>query len=112
MKETHKYNYLGVELSSDFPLTNEEVIGYINHYLEQEKGNVAKLELKLVDDNEGEFVDVVIYSKYQPFQRIRRITGYLVESTSRWNSAKKAELSKRVKHNSSLEDLKWGNWKK
>lgn len=33
-----------------------------------------------------------------PFQRLRRITGYLVGSTEKWNDAKKAELNDRVKH--------------
>ena len=33
-----------------------------------------------------------------PFERIRRITGYLVGTTDRWNNAKKAELADRVKH--------------
>lgn len=32
-----------------------------------------------------------------PFKRIRRITGYLGDS-SRWNEAKKAELKDRVSH--------------
>ncbi len=32
------------------------------------------------------------------FERIRRITGYLVGTTDRWNNAKKAELRDRVKH--------------
>ena len=32
------------------------------------------------------------------FERIRRITGYLVGTTDRWNDAKKAELDDRVKH--------------
>ncbi len=32
------------------------------------------------------------------FQRIRRITGYLVGTTDRFNNAKKAELDDRVKH--------------
>lgn len=32
------------------------------------------------------------------FERIRRITGYLVGDASRWNNGKKAELSDRVKH--------------
>ena len=32
------------------------------------------------------------------FERIRRITGYLVGTTSRWNSAKYAELKDRVTH--------------
>lgn len=32
------------------------------------------------------------------FQRIRRITGYLVGTTDTWNDAKKAEEKDRVKH--------------
>lgn len=32
------------------------------------------------------------------FERIRRITGYLVGSLNRWNDAKKAEERDRVKH--------------
>lgn len=33
-----------------------------------------------------------------PFQRIRRITGYLVGTMEKWNDAKKAEERDRVKH--------------
>ena len=32
------------------------------------------------------------------FERIRRITGYLVGTTDRWNSAKLSELKDRVTH--------------
>lgn len=32
------------------------------------------------------------------FQRLRRITGYLVGDVSRWNNGKFAELKDRVKH--------------
>ena len=32
------------------------------------------------------------------FERIRRITGYLVGTLDRWNNAKKAEEHDRVKH--------------
>ena len=32
------------------------------------------------------------------FERIRRITGYLVGTTDRWNHAKLAELNDRVRH--------------
>lgn len=35
----------------------------------------------------------------QNFERIRRITGYLVGTTDRWNNAKRAEEHDRVKHN-------------
>ena len=33
------------------------------------------------------------------FERIRRITGYLVGTMDRWNDAKSAEETDRVKHN-------------
>ena len=33
-----------------------------------------------------------------PFERIRRITGYLVGSMKYWNDAKQAEERDRVKH--------------
>ena len=36
-----------------------------------------------------------------PFQRLRRITGYLVGDISRWNDGKLAELKDRVKHEQS-----------
>ena len=33
-----------------------------------------------------------------PFERIRRITGYLVGTMDKWNDANKAEEHDRVKH--------------
>ena len=33
-----------------------------------------------------------------PFERIRRITGYLVGTVDRFNNAKRAEVEDRVKH--------------
>ncbi|MBQ6593733.1 hypothetical protein IJI00_01510 [Candidatus Saccharibacteria bacterium] len=40
------------------------------------------------------------------FERLRRITGYLVGTLDRWNDAKKAEEHARVKHsvNSAIND--------
>lgn len=35
----------------------------------------------------------------QSFERLRRITGYLVGSLERWNDGKQAEERERVKHN-------------
>lgn len=34
----------------------------------------------------------------EKFERIRRITGYLVGSMNKWNDAKRAEEHDRVKH--------------
>ena len=38
------------------------------------------------------------------FERIRRITGYLVGTTDRWNNAKRAEERDRVKHSTKVEE--------
>ena len=37
-------------------------------------------------------------TRSEPFERIRRITGYLVGTLDRFNDAKKSEVSERVKH--------------
>jgi hypothetical protein len=39
------------------------------------------------------------------FERLRRITGYLVGSLERWNDGKRAEERDRVKHNVNLRKL-------
>lgn len=38
------------------------------------------------------------------FERIRRITGYLVGTLDKWNNAKKAEARDRVKHSGVKKD--------
>ena len=39
------------------------------------------------------------------FDRIRRITGYLVGTVVKWNDAKKEELKDRVRHGTGKEDV-------
>ena len=39
-----------------------------------------------------------LYYRHVPFDRIRRITGYLVGTLDRFNDAKRAEERDRVKH--------------
>ena len=39
-----------------------------------------------------------VLGKDEGFERIRRITGYLVGTMDKWNDAKKAEERGRVKH--------------
>lgn len=45
-----------------------------------------------------EFRRRVPAGRERPFERIRRITGYLVGTLDRWNGAKQAEERDRVKH--------------
>jgi len=47
---------------------------------------------------DGDYVDLAYTLMPQKFNRIRRITGYLVGGMERWNDAKTAEEHARVKH--------------
>lgn len=59
---------------------------------------LKSLKLTIKSDEEGEYVDCEYELKDVPFERIRRITGYLVGTMDRWNNGKKAEEHDRVKH--------------
>lgn len=50
-----------------------------------------------VDEEDNDYV-YINYEVYEPFERIRRVTGYLVGTLDRWNDAKRAEEKDRVKH--------------
>ena len=47
---------------------------------------------------DGDYVDISYHYDVIPFDRIRRITGYLVGTLDRFNDAKRAEVGDRVKH--------------
>lgn len=80
---------------NDLRVSDEELQRYVDrdHQLNPYK---TLQWMKLEVDGE----DVGIHYGYQrvPFDRIRRITGYLVGTMDRWNDAKTAEEHDRVKH--------------
>ena len=47
---------------------------------------------------DAEKKEQILIGEGQDFERIRRITGYLVGTIDRWNNAKRAEERDRVKH--------------
>ncbi|MDD2217061.1 MAG: anaerobic ribonucleoside triphosphate reductase [Eubacteriales bacterium] len=57
-------------------------------------------------DNECPSCGRTEYDNGEGFERIRRITGYLVGTMDNWNNAKATEESDRVKHKIKLEDMK------
>ena len=77
--------------------TEQETQAYVE-YLENKYGKKIE-KLKVVVD--GEYVNLDFKFEAQPFERIRRITGYLVGSMEHWNGAKTAEEHDRVKHSTS-----------
>ena len=71
----------------------------INAYVDQIKAANPDKYFKTIDlIVDGEFVDVKYTYDNVPFERIRRITGYLVGTVDRFNDAKRAEVQDRVKH--------------
>ena len=56
-----------------------------------------KLEYIYVE-GDGEYVNISYKFEAKPFERIRRVTGYLTGDTTKWNNAKQSELKDRVKH--------------
>lgn len=49
-------------------------------------------------ETDNDFVNLSFTFADVPFDRIRRITGYLVGTTERFNNAKRSEEHDRVKH--------------
>ena len=90
----------GVEVTHEgfIPLKNE-----LANYVAYAKARVAEpiqhIHVKLCDDGK---VDVNYVATGEKFERIRRVTGYLVGSLERWNDAKRAEERDRVKHDTRI----------
>lgn len=76
-------------------LGQEEIGNYVR-YIEEKYPNRKIKTLRIEPD--GEYVNLAYELEPVPFERIRRITGYLVGTMDRWNNAKRAEEQDRVKH--------------
>lgn len=71
----------------------------INTYIDRAQKLYPEKTVEAIDLKiDGDFVDVDYHFADVPFQRIRRITGYLVGTLDRFNDAKRAEVRDRVKH--------------
>ena len=76
-------------------LSNEEIEAYKEHVKKKYPNDYID-ELILTLD--GDYVNMEIHKHAKPFDRIRRITGYLVGTLDRFNDGKRAEEHDRVKH--------------
>ena len=75
-------------------LPAEELACYVQRGREKYGRRLEGLNIKV----DGDFVDISYKLTRMPFQRIRRITGYLVGSLENFNDGKRAEEGDRVKH--------------
>ncbi len=77
-------------------LPQVEIDAYVAKIKRDNPGKYIKSYVFTVD---GDYVDVDFEYDIIPFERIRRITGYLVGGLDRFNDAKRAEVEDRLKHN-------------
>ena len=85
-----KINVIGEQISQD----------EINAYIDYGKQKYSDREiLGMTVKIDGDYVDLKYdFARDIPFDRIRRITGYLVGTLDRFNNGKRAEEHDRVKH--------------
>lgn len=76
-------------------ISNEELDKYVQRGCEMYPNILTGMEIDVEEDD----VKITYHvSSNTPFERIRRITGYLVGTTEKWNNAKQSEEKDRVKH--------------
>ena len=85
----------GIQVMANEWIDDCEAAAYVEKYRDRKRGLYA-LFLHI----DGDYVDIEYRYKEstRPFERIRRITGYLVGSLERFNDGKRAEERDRVKH--------------
>lgn len=77
----------------------EEQKAYVNYLQDKYHKKLESLAITI----DGDYVDLDYKFQSVPFERIRRITGYLVGTLDKWNDGKRAEEADRVKHGTSDE---------
>ena len=77
-------------------LEQKEIDAYVE--MAKDKYGDKLVNLKINVENDDEVTLTYILKNNVPFERIRRITGYLVGTLDKWNDAKRAEERDRVKH--------------
>ena len=88
-------NGINVTISGINDMSEQEVVAYIDMLQDENQDELSQLTISPAENGEVN-LDYVL----QParFERIRRVTGYLVGTIDRWNNAKRAEEHDRVKH--------------
>lgn len=76
-------------------VSQEEINAYIEY---GRKKYPDKIITGISVETDGDFANLQFSFAQVPFDRIRRITGYLVGTTERFNNAKRAEEHDRIKH--------------
>lgn len=90
----------------------KEALAEFDQYETMHVSCLVEVGMKLIGAKAGDKAMKEYFTEHEgwfeegKFERLRRITGYLVGTLERWNDAKKAEEKARVKHsvNSAIDD--------
>lgn len=84
-----------IEVHANESVSEQEAKAYIAYIRERNpRKEIASIDLNF----EGEEVGLGYHLQPEGFEKIRRITGYLVGTVDRFNNGKRAEERDRVKH--------------
>lgn len=84
-----KVNVIGNKISQ------QEIDAYMDYGMKKYPDRTIREMTVAID---GDYVDLKFEFADMPFERVRRITGYLVGTLDRFNDGKRAEEHDRVKH--------------
>lgn len=90
-----------IKVIGNVEVPEKEQNAYVEYLETKYNKKVKSLTIKV----DGDYVDLEYNFETVPFERIRRITGYLVGTMDKWNDAKTAEERDRVKHGTEMESL-------
>ena len=82
-------------------MSQKEIDLLIEHLQKENPGRVlesVRIEIDKPQCEDDQYLNVSYTLEPVKFERIRRITGYLVGTMDRWNDGKRAEERDRVKH--------------
>lgn len=90
----------GVIFTCDQEISIEEAKAYVKRGRDKYGYSLSEVDALIETDlaDNSDMVDLSYKTHSIPFERVRRITGYLVGTLDRFNDAKRAEESDRVKH--------------
>lgn len=88
-------NGVNVQIQGLADVSNGEICNYINYVRANSHGQLK--DITISDAGNGD-VHLDYICEPVKFERIRRITGYLVGTVDRFNNGKRAEEHDRVKH--------------
>ena len=74
-------------------LSQKEQERYLGYVYDKYADNLYQVDFEV----DGDYVNATVHLRGAPFERYRRITGYISQLNT-WNDAKRAEEHDRVKH--------------